>query len=141
MRMDRGTLLKYIEELQKCFATSKAIDLNRVISLIGAMRDRMDFVLPPSEYLWDLFCVTYFDANESPYSYDPDYQIEKKARLKASGEIDDFFLFTRLSELLPLPTLSREDSEAAMRVITELDNLTLSKLYQDVPASGPNKTL
>ena len=141
MRMERSTLTKYIEELQKCFNTGKSIDLNRVISLVNGMKDRMDFVLPPQEYLWDLFCVTYFDTNESPYAYDPDYQIEKKARLKASGDIDDFFLFTRLSELLPLPKLSADDLVAAFKVIAELDELNLQNLYRGEPRQEQSKSL
>jgi len=141
MRMERTTLVKYIEELQKCFNTGKAIDLNRVISLINGMKDRLDFVLPPQEYLWDLFCVTYFDANESPYSYDPDYQVLKKERLKASGDIDDFFLFTRLSELLPLPKLSQADLVAAFKVIAELDELNLQNLYRGEPRQEQSKSL
>jgi hypothetical protein len=141
MRMERSTLVKYIDELQKCFNAGKSIDLNRVVSLINGMRDRLDFVLPPQDYLWDLFCVTYFDTNESPYSYDPDYQVSKKERLKQSGDIDDFFLFTRLSELLPLPKLSADDLAAAFRVIQQLDELNLANLYRGVPEPEQSKSL
>lgn len=141
MRMERSTLTKYIEELQKCFNAGKTIDINRVVSLVNGMKDRMDFVLPPQEYLWDLFCVTYFDTNESPYGYDPDYQIAKKERLKQSGDIDDFFLFTRLSELLPLPKLSADDLAAALKVIQQLDESNLANLYQGNRQPEQSKTL
>lgn len=123
MRMDRSTLQKYIEEIRAQFNTGKAIDLNRLISLVNSMQDRMNYVLPPREFMWDLFCVTYFDKHESPYAYDPEYQEQKKLRLKHSGEIDDFFLFTRLSELLPLPKLSADDLAAALRVIESMNQV------------------
>lgn len=133
MRMDRSTLQKYIDEMKSQFTTSKSIDLNRVITLLNSMQDRMNYVLPPREYLWDLFCVTYFDRSESPYAYDPEYQIAKKARLKQSGKIDDFFLFTRLSELLPLPKLSQQDLEAALRVIESMDQVNSKVLSGNEP--------
>lgn len=121
MRMDRTTLQKYVNELTALFKTQGSIDLVECVKLLNGMQERMNWVVAPREYLWDLFCVSYFDKSESPYDYDPAYQIEKKKRLKACGEVDDFFLYTRLSELMPLPKLSAQDLAIALLVVEELE--------------------
>ncbi len=141
MRMSRDTLQEYLNEMKKVFVTPKVMDVGRIVTLVNSMQERMDYILSPEEYLWDLFCVNYFDASESPYGYDPEYQIEKKRRFKSSGNIDAFFLYTRLSELLPLPKLSEQDLMTAFRVISGMEELQSMVLSGQVPQDVPNRSL
>jgi hypothetical protein len=131
MRMDRDTLQTYITEMKKTLIVPNGgtLDLPQVVSLINGMQERLNWVIAPTEYLKDLFCVTFFDKNESPYSYDPAYQIEKKKFLFGGKDaIDPFFSHTLLSELMPLPKLSHDDLEIALKVIDQLHLQSLQTL-------------
>lgn len=141
MRMDRTTANKYADELLALFTTSGRIDLGEAVSLIKGMKERLNWVIAPKEYLWDMFCVSYFDASESPYSYDENYQYEKKRRLKAAGGIDDFFLYTRLSELMPMPKLSANDLALAFQVIQQLERQSSQILYNGKQRGKQNEAL
>jgi hypothetical protein len=131
MRMDRDTLQKYVSEIKKLLTPEdNVLDLPQVYNLLNGMQERMNWVIAPGEYIKDLFCVMYFDKNESPYDYDPAYQIEKKRFLFGGKDaIDPFLSYTRLSELMPLPKLSPDDLATALAVIQQLEIQASRNLY------------
>lgn len=123
MRMDRELLKGYVGELKNIFSGKASLNLPEAMRVLNSMDDRLSWVLPPQEYMWELLAVCYFDKNETPYSYDPEYQKQKIAKWKKSGEVSDFFLYTKLSELMPLPKLSEADLKTACTVIAKLDQI------------------
>jgi hypothetical protein len=132
MRMDRDTLQKYVAEIKNLLIVPNGgtLDLPQVVSLLNGMQERLNWVIAPQEYMKDLFCVMYFDKHESPYDYDPAYQIEKKRFLFGGGDaIDPFLSYSRLSELIPLPKLSQSDLETALKVIQQLEIQASRNLY------------
>lgn len=125
MRMERSILTKYVKELKDLFVGKATLNLPEAMRILNSMEDRMNWILPPTEYMWELLAVCYFDKNENPYGYDPEYQKEKIAHWKKSGEVSDFFLYTKLSELMPLPKLSEDDLKTACSVIAKLEQMNL----------------
>ncbi len=71
--------------------------------------------------------VAYFDKNESPYSYDPEYNAEKIKKWKEAADITDFFIVQQLSDILPFPRLSEEDFNLCSKVMEEIQQLGMKK--------------
>ncbi len=61
--------------------------------------ERMDNI-SNVDIMYKLASVLYFDADENPYTYDPEYA-DKKIKLWRKENIEDFFLRTPLNDLLP----------------------------------------
>lgn len=119
MRMDNATALKYVEKIEK-EANSNPIKMTEIIKFIGLLKERLALPLPPRELIYRLAAVAYFDANESPYSYDHVYCEKKIERWKKNGDVDDFFLSQRLKDLIPLPELSKETYQTLQETIEKM---------------------
>jgi hypothetical protein len=73
------------ERLKVLFAAIKdecnqnPVKLGNIIDLVTKGQERIEWVMPTTELIQRMACVSYFDNTESPYEYDASYQIQKLA--------------------------------------------------------------
>jgi len=120
MRMTREQLQEFIEKADRVLSNPKTINIGEISRLVTNMKERLDFVMPTTEIVYKFASVAFFDKNESPYSYDPEYCKVKIARWKEAADIDDFFIVTRLRDMLPLPTLSEADLQICLSIVDQV---------------------
>lgn len=120
MRMTREQLTEFINKFDKIMSNPKAINIGEMARLVGGLKERVEFVMPTTEIVYKFASVAFFDRNESPYSYDPEYCKAKIQRWKEAGDISDFFIVTRLRDMIPLPELSEEDLRVCLTVVDQV---------------------
>jgi hypothetical protein len=108
------------------------IKITEVAELLKVMKERLDFALPTEGLIWELASVAFFDRNESPYRYDPEYAKEKIERWKKDIGLPDFFFRSPLRDIVSLPDLSEDGFKAYLTAIQAVDvkhiEMVLSKL-------------
>ena len=120
MRMTREQLQEFIDKADRVLSNPKQINIGEISRLVANMKERLDFVMPTTEIVYKFASVAFFDKNESPYSYDPEYCKDKIKRWKEAADISDFFIVTRLKDMLPLPTLSEEDLAICLNIVDQV---------------------
>jgi hypothetical protein len=125
-RMTKERLLEFLramsEELEK-----EKMSRTVMLDLVIKTRERTEFPIPTRELIRNMATVSYFDETESPYEYDQFYQREEKLPHWKECNVDDFFLGNRLSDLVPFPSISKKDFEAALRVMEAQDQVLVQK--------------
>jgi hypothetical protein len=123
------------ERLKVLFAAIKdecnqnPVKLANIIDLVTKGQERIEWVMPTTELIQRMACVSYFDNTESPYEYDASYQIQKLA-LWRKYEVSDFFIGCSLSDLVPFPTISESDFESYQRVLNQLEEILNIRLEE-----------
>jgi hypothetical protein len=120
MRIQKEHLVEFIDKMDKVLSDPKQIRMGEIARMVGMLKERMDFVMPTTDIIYKFASVAFFDKNESPYSYDPEYNSQKIARWKEAGDVDDFFIVMRLKDIIPLPTLSEEDLRICLAVVDQV---------------------
>ena len=126
------------ERLKVLFAAIKdecnqnPVKLGNIIDLVTKGQERIEWVMPTTELIQRMACVSYFDNTESPYEYDASYQIQKLA-LWRKYEVSDFFIGCSLSDLVPFPNISEADFESYQRVLTQLEEILNIRLEEASP--------
>lgn len=120
MRMTRDQLLEFINKFEAIINNPKQINMGEIARMVGNMKERLELVMPTSEIVYKFASVAFFDKNESPYAYDPEYCKAKIARWKEAADISDFFIVTRLRDMIPLPELSEEDLQLCLSIVDQL---------------------
>ncbi len=120
MRISKEQLVEFIEKAEKVMSNPKQINIGEIARLVGLMKERLEFVVPTTDLIYRFASVAFFDKNESPYSYDPEYNKEKIARWKEAADVSDFFIVMRLKDIIPLPTLSEEDLKTCLTVLDQV---------------------
>jgi hypothetical protein len=126
------------ERLKVLFAAIKdecnqnPVKLGNIIDLVTKGQERIEWVMPTTELIQRMACVSYFDNTESPYEYDASYQIQKLA-LWRKYEVSDFFIGCSLSDLVPFPSISEADFESYQRVLTQLEEILNMRLEEASP--------
>lgn len=126
------------ERLKVLFAAIKdecnqnPVKLGNIIDLVTKGQERIEWVMPTTELIQRMACVSYFDNTESPYEYDASYQIQKLA-LWRKYEVSDFFIGCSLSDLVPFPSISEADFESYQRVLTQLEEILNIRLEEASP--------
>jgi hypothetical protein len=128
MRITSETLDEFIEKLEKTINDPKTIKISEIVMLISMLKERKKFIIPNSEIIYKFASVAFFDKNESPYSYDPDYNKEKIKRWKEAADINDFFIVMQLKDMLPLPKLSEQDLALCLTLIDQISEHQLLKV-------------
>lgn len=100
---------------------SNPIKITEVAEMLKIMRERLDFALPTEGLIWELAAVAFFDRNESPYRYDPEYAKDKIARWKKDMGLPDFFFRCPLRDIVSLPDLSEEGFKAYLTATAAVD--------------------
>ena len=137
MRFQREHSMAFIDSMEKVTNDPKSIKVGEIIKLVAMMKERLDWIVPTSEIIYKFASVAFFDKNESPYSYDPEYCKEKIARWKEAADISDFFIVMQLKDMLPLPTLSEDDLRICLTVIDKMEEHQLNKV---LGKNSPSKT-
>ena len=104
------------------------IKITDIAEMINVMRERINFALPTEGLIWELASVAFFDRNESPYRYDPEYAKDKIARWKEDTTLPDFFFATPLRDMVSLPDLSQAGFENYLKTIEAVDGKQLDKV-------------
>jgi hypothetical protein len=120
MRMTREQLQEFITKSEKILSNPKAINIGEIARLVMQMKERLELVMPTSEIVYKFASVAFFDSSESPYSYDPEYCKAKIQRWKEAADISDFFIVTRLKDMVPLPTLSEADLRICLSIVDQI---------------------
>ena len=120
MRMTRDQLLEFINKFETIINNPKQINMGEIARMVGNMKERLELVMPTSEIVYKFASVAFFDKNESPYAYDPEYCKAKIKRWKEAADITDFFIVTRLRDMIPLPELSEEDLRICLSIVDQL---------------------
>ena len=120
MRMTREQLLEFINKFEKIINNPKQINMGEIARMVGNMKERLELVMPTSEIVYKFASVAFFDKNESPYAYDPEYCKAKIKRWKEAADISDFFIVTRLRDMIPLPELSEQDLHLCLSIVDQL---------------------
>ena len=128
MRFQREHLVAFIEQMEKVTNDPKSIKIGEIVKIVAMMKERLEWIVPTSEIIYKFASVAFFDKNESPYSYDPEYCKEKIARWKEASDVSDFFIVMQLKDMLPLPTLSEADLQICLTVIDKMEEFQLSKV-------------
>lgn len=127
MRMTKDVLMEYINNVEKILSNPKQINIGEIAMMTSRLKERVTFVIPTADIIYKFASVAYFDKNESPYSYDPEYNAEKIKKWKEAADITDFFIVQQLSDFLPFPKLSEEDFNLCSKVMEEIQRLGMKK--------------
>lgn len=120
MRCTRDYLLDWMMAMDK--VTTSTINFHEFYKLLGELKERINFAIPSEEIIYEFAAVAYFDKNESPYKYDPEYGKQKIARWKEDGNNAQYFFFkTPIKDLIPLPDLSENDLQTYLKAINQMD--------------------
>ncbi len=128
MRISKEHLVEFIEKSEKVLSNPKQINIGEIARIVGMLKERLDFVVPTTDIIYKFASVAFFDKNESPYNYDPEYCKEKIARWKEAADVDDFFIVLHLKDILPLPLLSEEDLRICLMVVDQVAGTQLQKV-------------
>lgn len=128
MRLQKEHLKMFIDRFDEIVNDPKQIKVSELWKIVSMLKERLDFVVPTTDLIYKFASVAFFDKNESPYSYDPEYAKEKIARWKEAGDVNDFFIVMQLKDILPLPTLSEQDLQICLSVVDQVAGHHLTKL-------------
>lgn len=128
MRISKDDLTEFITKAEKVLSNPKQINIGEIARIVGMLKERLDFVVPTSDLVYKFAAVAFFDKNESPYSYDPEYCSEKIARWKEAADISDFFIVMHLRDILPLPMLSEDDLKTCLSIVDQVAGVQLNKV-------------
>jgi len=121
MRMTKEDLQDFILAFEKILTSPKEINVLNLVKVVNMLKERLNFPISTADMYYKMASVRYFDANESPYSYDPEYNKGKIARWQeASSTVDDFFIMQRQGDMLPLPKLSKDDLQSYLETAKKL---------------------
>lgn len=132
MRMQKEHLTLFIEAFDKIINDPKQIKIGELVKMVGALKERVEWVLPTTDIIYKFASVAFFDKNESPYTYDPEYCKQKIESWKEAADVNDFFIVTQLKDMLPFPMLSEEDLQTYLTVIDQLNNMEGENLQRIV---------
>lgn len=117
MNVDHEFLEQHVQAVEKVMTTNP-INIYQVKQLNDLLAQRIKLPKDP-ELLWKMASVLYFDANESPYTYDFEYSKRKIEHWKANSSVKDFFLQHQLTELIPYLKFADENLEQYSKMVEE----------------------
>lgn len=100
MRCDREYLELHTRAMDKLLNDPKKISIGYIAQINSNLKDRLNLMVVP-DFIYKLASVVFFDATESPYKYDLDYNTAKIKKWKEAPGVLDFFLQTPLKDLVP----------------------------------------
>jgi hypothetical protein len=115
------------------------IKITEVAEMINIMRERINFAIPTESIIWELASVAFFDKNESPYRYDPEYAKDKIKRWKDDGDLPSFFFKCPLRDIVSLPDLSEEGFRNYLKVTEAVDGKQLEKVLSRLSSNQLNQ--
>ena len=126
MKCSREYLTKHVDAIRSLLHEKK-IDIYKINALNEQMSQRLDFSLD-TDLLYKLASVVYFDKNENPAIYEPDYCAKKIEHRKKHKGTKDFFLQKPLQELIPFLKSVDFDLETYSQAIEQINEIHLENL-------------
>lgn len=114
------------------------IKITEVAEMINVMRERINFAIPTESIIWELASVAFFDRNESPYRYDPEYAKDKIAHWKEDIGLPAFFFKTPLRDMVSLPDLSEDGFKNYLKATEAVHGKQLEKVLSKL-SSGQQR--
>ena len=136
MRSSPEFMKEWLQALENTI-NANPIRITEVAEMINVMRERVNFALPTESIIWELAGVAFFDKNESPYKYDPEYAKEKIERWKKDGDLPSFFFRCPLRDMVSLPNLSEEGFRNYLKAVEAVDGVQLKKVLSKLSSNQP----
>jgi hypothetical protein len=131
MRLKKEDLLDFILSFEKTLNNPKEINISNMVHIVNMLKERVTFPIATRDIYLKFASVRYFDENESPYTYDPEYNKIKMARWSEEGsKVDDFFILEQLGDMLPLPKLSKEDLPSYLQAVQKVADYQLQNIQR-----------
>ena len=131
MRLKKEDLLDFILAFEKTLNNPKEINITNLANIVNMLKERVTFPIATKDIYLKFASVRYFDENESPYVYDPEYAKVKMSRWsEASSEVDAFFIMQRLGDMLPLPKLLKEDLPSYLQAVQKVADYQLQNIQR-----------
>jgi len=125
MRCTREYLLQHVSAIDMILSKSE-INVFDIKKLNDQMKQRLS-LLTDIELMYRLASVAYFDKNENPDNYDPEYCKKKIEQWKKYATVEAFFLSQPLMELIPFLNNADVDLNSF-----SLLNKELNEIHSDV---------
>lgn len=125
-RVDRQYLLDWLDAMDLT-VNAKRVRLSDIALLLRDLKDRTMLALD-MDLVYKIASVEFFDANESPYSYDAEYNRQKIERWKKKGQLGPMFSGTAIGELISCLGQSEPDMQASLAVLEQIKKLHLKNL-------------
>jgi len=132
MRCSREYLSKHVDACRKILHDSK-IDIYKLNALNEQMSDRLDLAID-TDLLYKLASVVYFDKNENPAVYEPEYCNKKIAFWRGNKDVNAFFLQKPLVELIPF----LKDVDFDLNTYSEMVGAT-NKIHSEILQASVSK--
>ena len=131
MRLKKEDLLDFILAFEKTINNPKEINITNLANIVNMLKERVTFPIATKDIYLKFASVRYFDENESPYTYDPEYNKVKMKRWSEEGSmVDDFFMLQQLADMLPLPKLSKEDLPSYLEAVQKVADYQLQNIQR-----------
>ena len=124
MRCSREYLAKHVDTIRKILNSEK-INLFSINQLNEQMSERLNLALDV-DLLYRLASVVFFDKNENPTIYEPEYCQKKIEFWKKHKGVADFFLQMPLLELIPF----LQNADFDLSTYSQM-NQELNKIHSD----------
>lgn len=134
MRCSREYLQKHVEACRKILHDNK-IDIYKLNALNEQMSDRLDLAID-TDLLYKLASVVYFDKNENPAVYEPEYCNKKIAFWRGNKDVNAFFLQKPLVELIPF----LKDVDFDLNTYSEMVEAT-NKIHSEILQASVSKNM
>jgi hypothetical protein len=138
MRTSPEFMTAWLQGLENTI-NANPIKITEVAEMINIMRERINFALPTESIIWELAAVAFFDRNESPYRYDPEYAKEKIVRWKKDIGLPAFFFATPLRDMVSLPDLSEAGLKNYLTAVEAVSGKQLEKVLSHLSSSQRNQ--
>lgn len=126
MNCNREYLEKHVEVMDELLH-SRNIDIFKINQLNEQLKERLNIAFNTS-LLYKLASVVFFDKNENPSLYEPEYCDKKIEFWKEHRGMTDFFLQKPLLELIPFLQSVDFDLETYSQMIDNLDQIHSERL-------------
>jgi hypothetical protein len=118
MGVNREYLDAHTAKVREILSAQK-VDIFELHRLNEQLKERLVFV-HDTDLLYKLASIVFFDKNENPAVYEPDYSRAKIEFWKKHRGAADFFLQKPLRELIPFLNMSGDDLKASLEVAAKI---------------------
>ena len=127
MKCDREYLLEHCAVMSDILRDKNAIDIFKINMLNDQLKERLEMNIDV-DILYKLASVSFFDKNENPVLYDPEYNRKKIEFWKKHKGVADFFLQQSIRNFLPFLTQFDPYLESYLTLSQELNKIHLDRM-------------
>lgn len=125
MKTQTAELDVFLDAIEKTIDQAKGgkVDTNRIIRIVGELRDRKE-ILVHVDIWFALVAATHYAEGERPWEWNAAYEAKKIQRIKAEyergGALYDFFVQAALKRFIPYIELLKENWSPALAISNEI---------------------